>query len=217
MKSRGENTEQEINKVIIHHDMMLKEIQNQRENAPKFDASAAEEILRSRGYDLPQKKRTTVSLAKRRAVVIRPWNEVFAEADRFVSGECDIKSIFTEEELQQNTEAIHLMNIEFNQIHRLDKVDVAIGALAGMVGSAVDTLMVGIPQKTSEGLKAGPLSNYIRDYFDRKFPEKKCRNLLIRRRVKFRLMLRTIVIQQFVSKGCPPTITDCCSLDMIRY
>ena len=111
MKSRGENTEQEINKVIIHHDMMLKEIQNQRENAPKFDASAAEEILRSRGYDLPQKKRTTVSLAKRRAVVIRPWNEVFAEADRFVSGECDIKSIFTEEELQQNTEAIHLMNI----------------------------------------------------------------------------------------------------------
>ena len=177
MKSRGENTEQEINKEIIHHDMMLKEIQNQRENAPKFDASAAEEILRSRGYDLPQKKRTTVSLAKRRAVVIRPWNEVFAEADRFVSGECDIKSIFTEEELQQNTEAIHLMNIEFNQIHRLDKVDVAIGALAGMVGSAVDTLMVGIPQKTSEGLKAGPLSNYIRDYFDRKFPEEEMQKL----------------------------------------
>lgn len=177
MKSRGENTEQEINKVIIHHDMMLKEIQNQRENAPKFDASAAEEILRSRGYDLPQKKRTTVSLAKRRAVVIRPWNEVFAEADRFVSGECDIKSIFTEEELQQNTEAIHLMNIEFNQIHRLDKVDVAIGALAGMVGSAIDTLMVGIPQKTSEGLKAGPLSNYIRDYFDRKFPEEEMQKL----------------------------------------
>lgn len=177
MKSRGENTEQEINKVIIHHDMMLKEIQNQRENAPKFDASAAEEILRSRGYDLPQKKRTTVSLAKRRAVVIRPWNEVFAEADRFVSGECDIKSIFTEEELQQNTEAIHLMNIEFNQIHRLDKVDVAIGALAGMVGSAVATLMVGIPQKTSEGLKAGPLSNYIRDYFDRKFPEEEMQKL----------------------------------------
>ena len=177
MKSRGENTEQEINKVIIHHDMMLKEIQNQRENAPKFNASAAEEILRSRGYDLPQKKRTTVSLAKRRAVVIRPWNEVFAEADRFVSGECDIKSIFTEEELQQNTEAIHLMNIEFNQIHRLDKVDVAIGALAGMVGSAVDTLMVGIPQKTSEGLKAGPLSNYIRDYFDRKFPEEEMQKL----------------------------------------
>lgn len=177
MKSRGENTEQEINKVIIHHDMMLKEIQNQRENAPKFDASAAEAILRSRGYDLPQKKRTTVSLAKRRAVVIRPWNEVFAEADRFVSGECDIKSIFTEEELQQNTEAIHLMNIQFNQIHRLDKVDVAIGALAGMVGSAVDTLMVGIPQKTSEGLKAGPLSNYIRDYFDRKFPEEEMQKL----------------------------------------
>lgn len=177
MKSKRKNTEQEINKVIIHHDMELKEIQNQRDNAAKFDASAAEEILKSRGYDLPQKKRTTVPLAKRRAVVIRPWNEIFAEADRFVSGECDIESIFTEEELKQNKEAIRLMNIEFNQIYRLDKVDVAIGALAGMVGAAVDILMVGIPQKTSEGLKAGPLSNYIRDYFDRKFPEEEMQKL----------------------------------------
>lgn len=145
MKSKRKNTEQEINKVIIHHDMELKEIQNQRDNAAKFDASAAEEILKTRGYDLPQKKRTTVPLAKRRAVVIRPWNEIFAEADRFVSGECDIESVFTEEELKQNKEAIRLMNIEFNQIYRLDKVDVAIGALAGMVGAAVDILMVGIP------------------------------------------------------------------------
>lgn len=177
MKSKGKNTEQEINKVIIHHDMMLKEIQNQRDNVAKFDTSEAEEILKSRGYDLPQKKRTTAPLAKQRVVVLRPWDEVFAEADRFVSGECDIESIFTEEELKQNKEAIRLMNIEFNQIHRLDKVDVAIGALAGMVGAAVDILMVGIPQKTSEGLKAGPLSNYIRDYFDRKFPKEEMQKL----------------------------------------
>ena len=69
------------------------------------------------------------------------------------------------------------MNEEFNQIHHLDKVDVAIGALAGMVGAAVDILMVGIPEKTPEGLKAGSLSNYIRDYFDRKFPEEEMQKL----------------------------------------
>ena len=176
MKDKSRSMEQEINKVLVHHDMMLKEIQEKRKQASQFDTSAAEKILKSRGYDLPQRKDSVAPLNKRRVVVVRPWNEILEEADKFV-GECEIESIFTEEELQQNKEAVRLMNEEFNQIHHLDKVDVAIGALAGMVGAAVDILMVGIPEKTPEGLKAGPLSNYIRDYFDRKFPEEEMQKL----------------------------------------
>ena len=177
MKDKSRGMEQEINKVFVHHSMMLKEIQEKRKQASQFDTSAAEKILKSRGYDLPPRKDSVAPLNKRRVVVVRPWNEILEEADKFVVGECEIESIFTEEELQQNKEAIRLMNEEFNQIHHLDKVDVAIGALAGMVGAAVDILMVGIPEKTPEGLKAGPLSNYIRDYFDRKFPEEEMQKL----------------------------------------
>ena len=177
MKDKSRSMEQEINNVLVHHDMMLKEIQEKRKQASQFDTSAAEKILKSRGYDLPQRKDSVAPLNKRRVVVVRPWNEILEEADKFVVGECEIESIFTEEELQQNKEAVRLMNEEFNQIHHLDKVDVAIGALAGMVGAAVDILMVGIPEKTPEGLKAGPLSNYIRDYFDRKFPEEEMQKL----------------------------------------
>lgn len=169
--------EQEINKVLVHHDMILKEIQEKRKQASQFDTSAAEKILKSRGCDLPQRKDSVAPLNKRRVVVVRPWNEILEEADKFVVGECEIESIFTDEELQQNKEAVRLMNEEFNQIHHLDKVDVAIGALAGIVGAAVDILMVGIPEKTPEGLKAGPLSNYIRDYFDKKFPEEEMQKL----------------------------------------
>ena len=177
MKDKSRGMEQEINKVLVHHSVMLKEIQEKRKQASQFDTSAAEKILKSRGYDLPPRKDSVASLNKRRVVVVRPWNEILEEADKFVVGECEIESIFTEEELQQNKEAIRLMNEEFNQIHHLDKVDVAIGALAGMVGAAVDILMVGIPEKTPEGLKAGLLSNYIRDYFDRKFPEEEMQKL----------------------------------------
>lgn len=177
MKDKSRSMEQEINKVLVHHDMMLKEIQEKRKQVSQFDTSAAEKILKSRGYDLPQRKDSVAPLNKRRVVVVRPWNEILEEADKFVVGECEIESIFTEEELQQNKEAVRLMNEEFNQIDHLDKVDVAIGALAGMVGAAVDILMVGIPEKTPEGLKAGPLSNYIRDYFDRKFPEEEMQKL----------------------------------------
>ena len=177
MKDKSRGMEQEINKVLVHHSVMLKEIQEKRKQSSQFDTSAAEKILKSRGYDLPPRKDFVAPLNKRRVVVVRPWNEILEEADKFVVGECEIESIFTEEELQQNKEAIRLMNEEFNQIHHLDKVDVAIGALAGMVGAAVDILMVGIPEKTPEGLKAGPLSNYIRDYFDRKFPEEEMQKL----------------------------------------
>lgn len=177
MKDKSRGMEQEINKVLVHHSVMLKEIQEKRKQASQFDTSAAEKILKSRGYDLPPRKDFVAPLNKRRVVVVRPWNEILEEADKFVVGECEIESIFTEEELQQNKEAIRLMNEEFNQIHHLDKVDVAIGALAGMIGAAVDILMVGIPEKTPEGLKAGPLSNYIRDYFDRKFPEEEMQKL----------------------------------------
>lgn len=177
MKNKSRGMEQEINKVLVHHSVMLKEIQEKRKQASQFDTSAAEKILKSRGYDLPPRKDSVAPLNKRRVVVVRPWNEILEEADKFVVGECEIESIFTEEELQQNKEAIRLMNEEFNQIHHLDKVDVAIGALAGMVGAAVDILMVGITEKTPEGLKAGPLSNYIRDYFDRKFPEEEMQKL----------------------------------------
>lgn len=151
MKNKSRSTEQEINKVIVHHDAMLKEIQEKRNNASQFDTSAAEKILKSRGYDLPSSKETLAPLNKRRVVVVRPWNEILEEADKFVVGECEIESIFTEEELQQNKEVVRLMNAEFNQIHHLDKVDVAIGALAGMVGAAVDILMVGIPEKLQKG------------------------------------------------------------------
>lgn len=177
MKDKSRSMEQEINKVLVHHDMILKEIQEKRKQASQFDTSAAEKILKSRGCDLPQRKDSVAPLNKRRVVVVRPWNEILEEADKFVVGECEIESIFTDEELQQNKEAVRLMNEEFNQIHHLDKVDVAIGALAGIVGAAVDILMVGIPEKTPEGLKAGPLSNYIREYFDKKFPEEEMQKL----------------------------------------
>lgn len=177
VKGKSRSTEHDINKVIVHQDEMLKEIQEQRNKISKLDTSTAEKILKSRGYDLPQKTRTVDPLSQRIVVVVRSWNEILDEADRVVAGQGDIESIFTEEELVHNKEVIRSMNEEFNQINRLDQVDVAIGALAGLIGAAVDILMVGIPQKTLEGLKAGPLSNYIRDYFDSKFPEEEMQRL----------------------------------------
>ena len=88
-----------------------------------------------------------------------------AEAETHVGTDCELESLFTEEELRSNELAIKQLNEEFNAVHRLDAFDISIAALAGLVGAAVDILLVGIPQKTPDGLKGGPLSNYVRDYF----------------------------------------------------
>lgn len=177
MKNKNNNTEKEINTVILHHDKLLKEIQDQRKSVSSFDFSKSEKILKKRGCVLPQKKEILDQSEKSKAVVIRPWEEILDEAERYTSGECNIESIFTEAELAQNNEAVHMLNEEFKNLHSLDKVDISIGALAGLVGATVDLLMVGLPQKTSEGLKAGPLSNYIRDYFDMIFPAEEMNRL----------------------------------------
>ncbi len=178
MKNNKRKTEQEINKVLTNHDNELHELLKQRSSCSELDVSSAEKILLNRGYELPKKDINTLSsLEKSDVVVVRSWDEICAEADELIPGDCEIEALFTKEELALNKEYIRLLNEEFNQIHRLDEVDVAIGALAGMVGATVDLLMVGIPQKTPEGLKAGPLSNFIRDYFDKKFPEEEMEKL----------------------------------------
>ena len=45
------------------------------------------------------------------------------------------------------------------------------------MSAAVDILLVGIPQKGPDGLSAGTLANYVRAYFEKKFPEDEMKKL----------------------------------------
>ena len=82
-----------------------------------------------------------------------------------------LEDLFTSEEIEENAEKIRLLNEEFNQLNRLDKQDIILCLSAGILGAMIDILLVGIPAKTSTGIKAGPLSDFIRNYFDQKFPD----------------------------------------------
>ena len=110
-------------------------------------------------------------------MAVPSWEDLCIEAEQVVGSGHALESIFTEDELQKNSQEIRMLNAEYNQIHRLDKYDVTISAAAGMLGAAVDILLVGIPQKTPEGLKGAPLSYYVRDWFDKKFPEEEMEKL----------------------------------------
>ena len=162
--------EKEINAVLAYQDDQIKSITFPSAKEAEGRIASSEELLASLGYNLPQRGRHAKPVRTNRPLLVPTWNQMLDEALQAGKGSAGLEDLFTEEELQANHAAVLALNEQYNQIHRMDAVDVAIAASAGLLAAAVDILLVGIPQRTHDGLKAGPLSDYIRDYFDKRFP-----------------------------------------------
>lgn len=162
--------ENRINSVLAYQDALLSEIEPPDMSGVEERIKASEQLLAELGYDLPTMSSRRSDVTTSKALARPSWEDLCREAIEVVGTDVTIESLFTEEELRENALAVRQLNEEYNQIHRLDKFDIAIAAAAGLLAGAVDILLVGIPQKTPDGLKAGPLSNYIRDAFDKMFP-----------------------------------------------
>lgn len=176
-KYKYSETEQQINDVLKYHDEELKKIKAARLSTSELDGriQESEDLLRMLGYtEMPMVPKQEES---KKVMVVPSWEDLCIEAENAVGTGNALESIFTEAELRKNTQEIRMLNAEYNQLHHLDKYDIAISAAAGMLGAAVDILLVGIPQKTPEGLKGGPLSNHVRDWFDKRFPEEEMEKL----------------------------------------
>lgn len=168
--------EQQINQVLLHQSRELEGINKLDSVALESRISESESLLKSLGYELPEQP--LVNATKKKPVMVVPtWESLCIEAEQAVGSNADLESIFSAEELKENSAAIQQMNREFNMLHHLDKYDVAISAAAGLLAAAVDILLVGIPQKTPDGLSAGKLSDFIRAEFDKKFPEEEMTKL----------------------------------------
>lgn len=167
--------EQQINNVLAHQDKELKEIDKLDTSGLDSCISESEKLLRSLGYgnqvrDLKAQNKNAPAETPRKVMVVPSWENLCNEAEEHVGSEHELEELFTPDELLSNEWAVQQLNYEYNQLHHLDKFDVAICVAAGLLGAAVDILLVGIPQKTPEGLKGGTLANFIRDQFDKKFP-----------------------------------------------
>lgn len=176
-KYKYSETEQQINDVLKYHDEELKRIKASMSSTSELDSriQESEDMLRMLGYtEMPTLPK---QVEPKKVMVVPSWEDLCLEAEKAVGSGHELESIFTEEELKRNTKEIQLLNAEYNQLHHLDKYDIAISAVAGMLGATVDILLVGIPQKTPEGLKGGTLANYVRDWFDKKFPEEEMEKL----------------------------------------
>lgn len=144
-------TEQQINNVLAYHEKELAGISFP--NLKEMDASIAkaESQLKDLGIGIPQRIKAEKPTQEKKVMLIPSWNQMVAEAQASCGSNNALEDLFTQKELKSNHEAIQLLNKEYNQLHYLDRYDVAISALAGIVGAAVDILLVGIPQRGHGG------------------------------------------------------------------
>ena len=166
----------DVNNVLKYQNEQLRSIEF---DASQLDGSieSSEEILRSLGYSLDVDKakshaeNSNAEWLPQRELVVPDWETLCKDANYNVDSPVQsVTELFTSEELSENRMFINKLNKDYNDIHKLDKVDIAICAAAAIVSATVDILLVGIPGPTPDGVKAGPLSNYIRSYFEKKFP-----------------------------------------------
>lgn len=168
--------EQQLNNVLKYQSIELQNIQKPDMRIAEERISESEHLLRSMGYSLTNIPNVKPVITKK-TIMVPTWEEMCADAEHEVGSDATLESLFTEEELKNNELAIKLLNEEFNTVHKLDKFDVSISVVAGLLGAVIDILLIGIPQKTPSGLKGCPLSNYVRDWFDKKFPKEEMEKL----------------------------------------
>lgn len=190
-KFRYTKFEKQMNSVLKHQDKALADIHFPSSDEADATIARTEDLLRSLGYQPEELDKLVPIHQPKKVMVVPTWEELCVEAERHVGTGCELESIFTEEELRSNELAIRQLNEEFNVIHRLDAFDISIAALAGLVGAAVDILLVGVPTKTPEGLKGGGhLQTMYGTILTKSSPKKKCRNSQTRRSARFRMMPR---------------------------
>ena len=163
--------EQEINSVLLHQSNELASINRPDMTGVDEQIKETEALLRSIGID--PRYRPSVpkdAIAHKSVMAVPSWNRLCEEAILDVGSEGTLESLFTDEEIKNNDFAIRQLNKEYSAIHKLDAVDISISAVAAILGGVIDILLVGIPVKTTEGLKAGALSNYVRQWFEKRYP-----------------------------------------------
>ena len=111
-------------------------------------------------------------------VVVPTWNEMATQANKSVSEDDRLNNLLTQSDNDEIDCQLAALNEEFAAQHRLDKFDIGIAVMSGILAAAVDMFLVGVPARTHEqGLRAQPLENYVRDQFNKWLPEDEMKKL----------------------------------------
>lgn len=100
-KYKYSETERQINSVLKHQDEDLKSIHFPSLSEADATVAKADALLRRLGYQ-PDAIKGLVPVQPRKTMVIPTWEQCCAEAETHVGTDCELESLFTEEELRSN-------------------------------------------------------------------------------------------------------------------
>lgn len=128
-----------------------------------------ESLLLSRGIQVDDSNVITLS-DEHVLDQIPSWEDCIAVARDKVGKGNNLDDLFTDEERSAIDRLLSGLQEDYNSLYRLDAIDVAISVSAGLLSAAVNILLVGVPMRTSDGLRGNLLENYVRDWFLDRFP-----------------------------------------------
>ena len=108
---------------------------------------------------------------------MRSFDELLSDANKKYPNAVNFCDILSPQEIAEHTAYIKQLNDEFNNIHKLDKIDIFIPIVAGVFGGAIDCIFGGFV-KSADGMNiSGAMSEYVRKLFDNALPSEKIRTL----------------------------------------
>lgn len=168
-KQSNKNNEANINKVLKYQEKELNNIKSIDTDKLEETISNTEKLLKNMGYLVNDNNLSVIDTKE--TIIVPTWEEMCKEASREIKEDVSIYDLFTSEELIENKNVISSLNNEFKELYKLDKIEITISVLAGLLSAVIDILLIGMPHRTTNGLEAGKLSNYVRNWFEKEFPE----------------------------------------------
>lgn len=162
--------EKQINKVLKHQRELLDSFEPLNEEILEDAISSSETLLSSFGVTYEENDSLYLDENKKN-LTIPTWDELCNKVNNDGYGNVELEDLFSAGEIDSNAEEIKRINKDFRNLYKLDKNDIMLSVVAGLVAGMADVLLIGIPHSSfNGGDQPAPLSDYVREKLNELIP-----------------------------------------------
>lgn len=134
----------------------------------EFSIETSEQLLLELGYELPSRGVSVDDLDSiPESVAEKSWEELVAEAQGVIKGPVSFESLLTPQEIALVCAKHDAIGSELGWFSSLDRYDVSIAVVSGLLAGLLDVFLVGVPAHSgflgSKSAEGGWLSNLFKD------------------------------------------------------
>lgn len=177
------NFDDKVRVASLNQQQMSEVKRTEDENASKLSSSIqeSEDILLSLGIALPEEHMPSESKSLRPVILTRSWDALLAEAQESVPNAVDFTAFLSQDEINAVLKNHASIGRELDWLSSLDRYELSLSVVVGIISGVVDVLLVGIPAHPgfmgSPKSEGGWLSNSVKEKVSNLFPPDKISEL----------------------------------------